>query len=230
MFVNPAPRTIEAGVARQARTRPPALRRVPTQDRGKARVEAILDAAELVFAEVGYDVATTEAIAIQAGASIGSLYQFFPNKRALFGAVSSRYLERVKALFDSAVSVSLPEDATWEQILDGTVDAFWALASGQPAFSAVWLHGRVTRELITAGLELNRAFADRAEQLMVRFAPELPRKTRALVATVVVETVSGMLFSAARVNDATSPRLIEETKRMLRAYLRDVLAEHAPPG
>lgn len=211
-------------MARPARARAPTLRRVPTQDRGKARVEAILDAAELVFAEVGYDSATTEAIAAKAGASIGSLYQFFPNKRALFAAVSSRYLERVKALFDSSVTLDIPAGVTWEQVLDGTVDAFWALAHGQPAFSAVWLHGRVTRELITAGFELNRAFADRADAVIAHFAPKLPKKTRAIVATVVVETVSGMLFSAARIDDATSPRLIEETKRMLRAYLRDVLA------
>ena len=72
--------------------------------------------------------------------------------------------------------------------------------------------------------ELNRAFAERAVQIMEHFAPQIPREERAIVATVVVEAVSGMLFAAARTKDGTSPRLILETKRMLRAYLRDVIA------
>ena len=65
-----------------------------------------------------------------------------------------------------------------------------------------------------------------SNDIIKHFAPKLPRKTRAIVATVVVEAVSGMLFSAARLDDATNSRLIEETKRMLRAYLREVLAQH----
>lgn len=209
---------------RASPTRRATLRRVPMQDRGKARVEAILDAAELAFAEAGYDGATTEDIAARAGASIGSLYQFFPNKRALFDALSARYLERSKALFDQAVT-SIPPDARWEDVLDGTIDAFWAITSGQPAFAAVWLHGRITKELIDAGLAMNRAFAERAEEVMERFAPDHPRATRAVVATVVVEAVSSMLLAAARAPSATSRRLIDETKRMLRAYLREVLAQ-----
>ena len=54
--------------------------RIPTQDRGKLRVEALLDAAEAVLAEKGYDAATMTEIAERAGASIGSLYQYFPTK------------------------------------------------------------------------------------------------------------------------------------------------------
>jgi AcrR family transcriptional regulator len=176
-----------------------------------------------VFAEVGYDGATTEAIAARAGASIGSLYQFFPNKRALFDALSARYLERSRAAFDAALATVAP-GSSWEAVLDGTIDVFWAIASGQPAFAAVWLNGRLTRELIDAGIEMNRAFAARGEQIVALFAPDLPPGRRAVVATVVVEVVTSMLFAAARADTPTSGRLIDETKRMLRAYLREVLA------
>ena len=76
------------------------LRKKPTQERSKLRVKRILDTAALVFAEVGYAAATVETIAERAGVSIGSLYQFFPNKRALFNAVGAAYLEESRGLFD----------------------------------------------------------------------------------------------------------------------------------
>ena len=203
---------------------------MPTQDRGKARALAILDAAEHVFAAEGYESATTEGIAARAGASIGSLYQFFPNKRALFDAVSSRYLDRVRALFDVVVPAAMRTATSWEEILDGTVDAFWALDHQSAAFSAVWIQGRITKELMDSAWALNRAFAERAVQIIEHFAPHVPKEERTIVATVVVEAVSGMLFAAARTQDGTSLRLITETKRMLRAYLREVLANTSPGG
>ncbi len=229
MFVKGGDERVEAGPvpprpAPRKAPRQESLRRVPTQDRGRARVEAILDAAEIAFAEVGYDNATTEAIAQRAGASIGSLYQFFPNKRALFEAVSARYLGRVRALFEGTLSGVLP-DMPWQEVLDLSIDAFWGMARSSPAFSAIWLQGRVTKELLDAGYALNRLFADRADEVLQRYAPTLPRKRRALLATMIVETTSGMLFSAVRaVPPTASDEIIGETKRMLRAYVRDVLA------
>ena len=57
-----------------------APRRIPIQERGEQRVTELLEAAAAIFAEVGYEAATMRDIAGRAGASIGSLYQFFPNK------------------------------------------------------------------------------------------------------------------------------------------------------
>ena len=65
------------------------LRREPRQERGRRRIEGILEAAARVFAEVGYEAATTNAIAREARTSIGSLYQFFPNKGAVLEALAA---------------------------------------------------------------------------------------------------------------------------------------------
>lgn len=75
------------------------LRRRPKQQRGKERVAKILDAAAAVFNEVGYGAATTHQIAARAGTAIGSLYQFFPNKTAIFNAMELRHVERVKVFW-----------------------------------------------------------------------------------------------------------------------------------
>ena len=58
-------------------------RRQPRQERARATVQAILEAAAELFAEHGYARTTTNKIAMRAGASIGSLYQYFPDKDAV---------------------------------------------------------------------------------------------------------------------------------------------------
>jgi AcrR family transcriptional regulator len=68
-------------------------RKLPIQVRGEVRVRALLEAAEVVFADQGYDGATMSAIAACADAPIGSLYQFFPSKEAIGVALIDQYLE-----------------------------------------------------------------------------------------------------------------------------------------
>jgi len=62
-------------------------RKVPRQKRSKELVEAILEASAQIFAELGYARATTNKIAERAGVSVGSLYQYFPNKDSLIASL-----------------------------------------------------------------------------------------------------------------------------------------------
>jgi AcrR family transcriptional regulator len=68
-------------------------RKKPLQRRAQETVEVILEAAAQVFSEAGYDEGTTNRIAERAGVSIGSLYQYFPNKNALLVALVEREVE-----------------------------------------------------------------------------------------------------------------------------------------
>ena len=70
-------------------------RKAPQQDRSRATVEAILIATTHVLTEHGYDKATTNLIARRAGVSIGSLYQYFPNKESLIAALSEQHRRAV---------------------------------------------------------------------------------------------------------------------------------------
>lgn len=77
-----------------ARNRPTSARKRPSQARSQFTVEAILDAAAQVFEAHGYTAGTTNRIAERAGVSIGSVYEYFPNKDAIVVALAERELER----------------------------------------------------------------------------------------------------------------------------------------
>lgn len=81
------------------------LRKTPKQARSKATVEAILSAAIQVLLANGYDKASTYKIAEIADVSIGSLYEYFPGKEAIFAEVQRRNDRR---LFDLVMSQSEP--------------------------------------------------------------------------------------------------------------------------
>jgi AcrR family transcriptional regulator len=68
-------------------------RKKPLQRRSQETVEVILEAAAQIFGEAGYDEGTTNRIAERAGVSIGSLYQYFPNKNALLVALVEREVD-----------------------------------------------------------------------------------------------------------------------------------------
>ena len=65
-------------------------RKLPSQKRAKITVDTILEAAAQVFTELGYAACTTNKIAERAGVSIGSLYQYFPNKDAIIVSLTEK--------------------------------------------------------------------------------------------------------------------------------------------
>lgn len=90
-------------------------RKQPRQQRSVETRQAILDAAARVFAEYGYAAGTTNRIAAAAELSIGSLYQYFPNKDAILSALTDAHVDAGTALLRERASAGLPE--TLEDLL-----------------------------------------------------------------------------------------------------------------
>lgn len=76
-------------------------RKVPVQDRSKRTVQAILQAASQVLVRSGYENTTTGSIAERAGVSIGTLYQYFPNKELLVASVIEDHFKEVLSTVES---------------------------------------------------------------------------------------------------------------------------------
>jgi AcrR family transcriptional regulator len=70
-------------------------RKSPVQARSAASVEAILEATIQVLLQVGKERLTTTKVALRAGVSVGTLYQYFPNKSALLKAALKRHMDEV---------------------------------------------------------------------------------------------------------------------------------------
>jgi AcrR family transcriptional regulator len=91
-------------------------RKLPQQDRSRLTVEAILEATTRILIEEGYDKANTNYIAERAGISVGSLYQYFPNKEALMMALVEQHSQQMSELaatnlnnlFDSPPEIAIP--------------------------------------------------------------------------------------------------------------------------
>jgi AcrR family transcriptional regulator len=102
------------------------------------RFHTILDAGGAVFVERGVDGATMEDIAGRAGTSIGSLYQFFPNKAALVDGLVERYLDRARALL-GVVPEPDAVDEPLGDLIDRVVAVVAAFHASEPWLRAVWL-------------------------------------------------------------------------------------------
>lgn len=100
-------------------------RKQPIQERSRLTVEAVLDAAVQVFEQYGYAAGTTARIAERAGISVGSLYQYFPNKDAILVALAVRHLDELRGLSTRLIdrgAAILPLKAFVRSLVDGFVE------------------------------------------------------------------------------------------------------------
>lgn len=99
--------------------------RTPKQQRAQFTVAAILEAATHVFSEKGLQKATTNEIAERAGVSIGSLYQYFPNKQSLIAALTQQHLTEMTEEITKGMEGSLELDLeqSVEQLVRLMIDA-----------------------------------------------------------------------------------------------------------
>ena len=100
---------------------PVSPRKSPRQERSRLTVERILDAAARIFHEQGYAGATTNDIADEAEVSVGSLYQYFPNKDALLVALTKRHIESTTAGLADLLG-GLGSESDFETIVRTVVD------------------------------------------------------------------------------------------------------------
>ncbi len=142
----------------------------PQRSTGKRRVAELLRAGADVIAERGYEAATMAEIAARAGAQIGSLYRFFPNKDCLGDALIARYRELVDAAFERTDSRS--RSSTIEEFADDLLGVFAGVRGETPCIVALldarsdataWrgdFHERALRGVITSLKLRDRTLGD----------------------------------------------------------------------
>jgi len=114
-------------------------RKSPAQERSRFTVEQIVQAATQVFAERGYAGATTNHIAERAGVSIGSLYQYFPNKEAILVTLAKRHVEIAGNLLMGLVAERNLIETDLTEVLRPFIQATLELHTGNPRLNYVIL-------------------------------------------------------------------------------------------
>src|SRR5712691_11004862 len=198
------------------------------QARGQQRIELILDIAAQVFAEVGFEAATTNAIAARAGISPGSLYQFFPNKDAIAESLADRFVERLRttqAIFGPEIEV-LPLD----ELIDHIVDPLVAFHVSHPGFQALFSGSIVSPRLASATQGFLQAVVRRAEAVFAVRAPNMSPERRARCARVSVELVRALLPLVVAADPTERDAVVVELKAAQRGYLAPLLRGSDSPG
>ncbi|MEQ8287156.1 TetR/AcrR family transcriptional regulator [Thalassospira sp.] len=143
------------------------MRRAPTQQRSRDRVENILKAACELISASGSDTMKMGELAEKAGVSIGSLYQYFPDKASIIHALAERYNEESQHCIDEALAeVTTQSDliAAFDQLIDTYYDLFLA----EPVICDIWTGTQADKTLRDMELEVSRANAQSLVRTILR--------------------------------------------------------------
>ncbi len=198
------------------------LRRVPVQGRSVARVARMLDACAELVDEIGYEALTTTLLAERAGVAIGSIYQFFPDKRAVVQALTMRnleaYLTRLAERFRDA-SIDNPWDG-----IDAGIDEYIEMHRTVPGFRSLHFGDVVDVHLLDDERDNNAVIASALSGLLVErweivSGPELDFALR-----IAVEIADSLIKLAFRRDPVGDPLVIDEAKTQIRGYLQRQVA------
>jgi len=203
----------------QKSTADAATARSPQRERGRLRVAALMKAASLVFAEKGYEAATMTGIAARAGASIGSLYQFFPSKEALADALLAQYAEQVEvglgAVTDSAATLAAPD------LADALIDLLVGLKDERRAVMVLF---EARREATAPPSELRDSMRRAIARILTLHAPGLPPPRAAAMAVAVLQQMKAAALLSVEPDLDSRDEALAELRRMTRLYLAAGLA------
>lgn len=187
------------------------------QGRSLARVSRMLDACAELMDEIGYDGLTTTLLAERAGVAIGSVYQFFPDKRAIVLALAQRniesYVERL------STKISSGELTHWWDAVDAAMDEFIDMNRSTPGFRTLRFGDVVDRNLLDADRDNDAVLTEQLGKVLVG-AFGVPENDRLLFSlAIAVEMADGLIKLAFRRDPDGDEQVLGEAKKIVKEYL-----------
>lgn len=190
------------------------------QDRGVRQMDAVLAAAEEVFADAGYDAATASAIAAHAHMSPGSLYQFFGGKEELARALAERYVAGLRSLHDAGLATAT--GVSLATFVDRFVDPIVAFNRAHPALMKLFGSASAPPGLQNVVDDMRRELRDRLDHAFAARLPELDAKRRSRMVTVSLQMGLTLLPLTLGANRAIADAFAAELKAAVCAYWSSV--------
>lgn len=206
----------------------PIFRRQPQQKRSQERVERILKAAAEVFWEMGYDAATTHAIAKRAQTAVGTIYRFFPNKLAIFHALENQHRLSVDAIHARLMTPEYMLQPL-KVMVQGMVETF-AQYFEDPAPRVVFTQYFVAPDMFAYFDDsVTQGYARRFAEMLRLKNTALSVEKSEIIAEVTVQAYNSVLLAALRSNASHRAQLYAEVQDLLVNYLQPHVGDPFAP-
>ena len=197
-----------------------ALRNEPVQARSTARLTTLLDAAAALVDEIGFERLTTAMVAERAGASIGTVYRYFPDRIALLQALAARNLDRV--LTRASDEIDNPRHEDWSGAMSACFDILVDAFRSEPGFRGLRVGDVIDLRPAPSESTYKSIVADRLlDRMIERFGVEDSPELRFRFETAI--EVSDALAARAFARDERGDDRFLQAGREL---FRTILSEH----
>lgn len=200
------------------------LRRTPQQARSRARLARVLDAAERILVEEGVESLTTTRIAAEARVSVGSLYQYLPDRGAIIEALAAGYFAKLETAMDELVRAASEEH--WTDPVGVLIDAYAEIYRTEHGFRALWFGNGLTERTRAADREHKRRMADGIRRILLALHLAEDDENLARVCHAAMLAADVLAQEAFRRDTKGDAALLEEAKILLRGYLTDIAARY----
>jgi AcrR family transcriptional regulator len=194
------------------------VRRKPQQERAALRRAQFLEAAAALIAEAGYDAVTMTAIAERAGASIGALYDYFPDKKAVGMALLAQYTAEVEEHW--APLLSSASSMTHEAFADGFITTMLEFSRERPAYLSL----SSANLGYTRDPAVRRAIRMKIAGALQALAPSLELEEALIAANVLAQQAKAHFAMQREAAPKDRALYTAEFKKILRLYLADVVS------
>lgn len=201
------------------------LRREPTQRRSRERVERILAVATELIAAQGSDALRMAEVAAKAEISIGSLYQYFPDKAAVIRALAERYNAEGRACIEDGLR-DVRDAAGLRDAFGRLIDIYYRLFLAEPVMRDIWSGLQADKGLREIDLEDSRINGRVLAAALARIDPAADPAALATRALLVMQLGEATMRLAISVGRAEGDALVEAYKRMA---LRELAPDRERP-
>jgi AcrR family transcriptional regulator len=190
-----------------------APRRLPTQQRSRARVEHMLDIATDLIAAAGSDALRMSEVAEKAGVSIGSLYQYFPDKTAIIRTLAERYNAQGRACV-AAELAAIGKAGDLPVALERVTDGYYAMFIAEPVMLDIWSGTQADKVLQEMDAEDGRAHAALLAAVMQRLYPKADPHKCGSTAFLLMHLIAATVRLAITLPRAEGNEVIATFKQM----------------
>lgn len=194
------------------------MRKEPRQARSRATVEAVIEAGARILSKQGWGGFTTNKVADAAGVSIGSLYQYFPDKLSLVDAIRRRHIDDSLDAIRSALAGTESLAAFVETLVANLIEAH----SIHPGLHRVLLDEVPGLEAYRhPNHQIEAQYLSLFTQAATIYGSQDKDTSASIVGLIMSDAIDGVIHNAARRGRLREPAIRDELVRLICAYLGD---------